>query len=179
MTLYTYKRVFPAKGGEQVYGSVWVFDDPTTGLKAEAFVLGISEMIDRIIDAKEILHAEEGFALTFGFAPFEGADVKLLWLQEGSVTFKPAEEGKEEVTVLIGNWYGGKVAGKTMVGWLCPALLKYFPEPPKTLYVGAAPLPEGVDPIWHDAPVKAYVKAGDESDDEVWIEYPEGYDLQN
>jgi hypothetical protein len=57
----------------------WVFDDPQTGLKEEAFVLGASEMISRLLSEKEIPDAEHGFALSFSDQPFEH-DVKLTWL---------------------------------------------------------------------------------------------------
>ena len=57
----------------------WVFDDPRTGLKEEAFVLGASEMISRVVEAKGIANAAQGFALTFDAAPFEH-NVELTWL---------------------------------------------------------------------------------------------------
>ena len=147
MTLYPYRVDVKTNTVNTHY---WVFDDKQTGLKAEAFVRGISEMIDRMVGRKNLPNAKDGFAMTFGAVPFEGANVKLRWISEGVVTFKG--ENGEENTVLYGNWYVGNVAGKNMVGWLCPALLKYFPAAPSELYVAANPLPEGVDPIWHDAP---------------------------
>ena len=140
MTLYPYKK-----------GDVWVFDDPATELKEEAFVAGMSEMITRMVDIKQIPNANKGIAITFGLESFEGKDAKLTWLQDGEITFK---NGKEDVIILSGNWYHSKIAGKDMVGWLCPALLKYFQIPPKTFYAGVAPLPKDVDPIWHNAPKK-------------------------
>ena len=191
MTLFPYKKVY---GGN--LGSCWVFDDPATQLKSEAFVCGISEMIDRIVAYKKIPNAENGFALTFGFTTFDGADAELHWLKEGSITFKPEDE-EEKVTILLGNWYGGDVAGKTMVGWLCPALGKYFIQAPKVLFVGVSPLPEGVDPIWHNAPAKEWETVVNEGDKPTtnhnmndltekditpiywWEDKPEGYDFQN
>ena len=44
-------------------GDTWVFDDPKTGLKEEAFVLGMSEMITRLAEAKGIPNAAHGFTL--------------------------------------------------------------------------------------------------------------------
>jgi len=38
-------------------GSCWVFDDERTGLKEEAFVLGMSEMISSVVEAKAIPNA--------------------------------------------------------------------------------------------------------------------------
>ena len=158
-------KLFPYK---EPNSKCWVFDDPTTELKAEAFVCGMSEMIDKIIETKALPDTDKGFTMTFGAEPFDGADVTLHWMQEGNLSFK-SKDGKEH-SVLIGNWYGGMVADKPMAGWLCPALLKYFVEPPKMLYVGAAALPEGFDPIWHDAPKKAFVYDSDEvtEDDLEW-----------
>jgi hypothetical protein len=39
-----------------------------------------------------------------------------------------------------GAWYGAEVDGRTMEGWLCPALLKYFPLAPAELYVDFTPI---------------------------------------
>ena len=69
MTLYPYLY----------HGMCWVFDDPQTGLKEEAFVLGASEMISRLLEAKGIPNAERGFALLFSDRPFDH-DVKLNWI---------------------------------------------------------------------------------------------------
>ena len=57
----------------------WVFDDQRTGLKEEAFVLGMTEMISRVVEAKAIPNAAKGFALTFGVEPFDH-DVELTLL---------------------------------------------------------------------------------------------------
>ena len=38
-----------------------------------------------------------------------------------------------------GNWYYSPQLD--MEGWLCPALLKYFPEAPRALYVQVKPRP--------------------------------------
>ena len=111
----------------------WVFDDPAKNLKAEAFVLGISEMIDRMVDHKQLPDARSGFALTFSAEPFPGHDVELHWQRPGQPT---------------GNWYAGRVAGEHMQGWLCPALFKYFDDAPARLFVRWDPLPAGVNPIW-------------------------------
>jgi hypothetical protein len=49
LTLYPYRL-----------GSCWVFDDQRTGLKEEAFILGTSEMISRVIERKRIPDAARG-----------------------------------------------------------------------------------------------------------------------
>jgi hypothetical protein len=122
LTLYPYLK-----------DSCWVFDDARTGLKEEAFVLGATEMITRVVNDKSIPNAEQGFALTFAAVPFAGHDVELRWLRAD-----PAG----------GNWYDGDVVSQRMEAWLCPALLLYFREPPPRIFIRCGPLPSGVNPIW-------------------------------
>ena len=125
----------------------WVFDDERTGLTREAFVLGMSEMISRLVDIKGIPAAAAGFAMAFAAEPFSGHDVVLDWQ-------RPGEGG--------GNWYAGDVCGERMEGWLCPALFCYFPAAPEKIYVQADPLPAGVNPIWtppDDAEPRAFVES--------------------
>lgn len=112
----------------------WVFDDERTGLKEEAFVCGITEMITRVVTAKGLPNPQAGFTMTFCDEPFDGYDVELKWLRPD-----PND----------GNWYAGDVLGERMEGWLCPALLLYFQNPPPRLFVRCDPLPAGVNPIWN------------------------------
>lgn len=116
---------------------LWVFDDSRAGLKAEPFVEGATEMVSKLVSAKNIPAAEKGFALSFADKPFAGHDVELAWIHADEVE---------------GNWYEGMVAGEPMVCWLCPALFCYFETAPKRIYVGAEPLPPGVNPIWEPKP---------------------------
>lgn len=95
---------------------LWVFDDERTGLDKEPFVAGADTIIDRALAMKGIDGADNGFRLIFGATPFPNYDLKLSWLREG--------DG--------GNWYESKQFETE--GWLCPALLKYFDEPPKEIY---------------------------------------------
>lgn len=118
-------------------GHCWVFDDERTGLKEEAFVLGMTEMISRVVEAKGIPQADRGFAMSFSDQPFAGHDAELDWL-------RPDPAG--------GNWYAGEVVGERMEGWLCPALLLYFQEPPRRIFVRCEPLPAGIEPIWTPPP---------------------------
>jgi hypothetical protein len=111
----------------------WVFDDERTGLKEEAFVLGTSEMISRVVEHKRIPNAAKGFLLSFSDQPFTDHDVARVWAR--------SEVGG-------GDWYEGDVLGEPMENWLCPALSYYFETPPKRLYVRCDPLPAGVNPIW-------------------------------
>ena len=130
MTIYPYL----------LHSDMWVFDDELTGLKEEAFVSGMSEMITRMITMKDIPNAVHGFIMSFDEIPF-GHDVELQWLR-----------ADDPDTLMAGNWYRGDIAGQSMDGWLCPALFCYFDQAPMTLFVRADQLPPGVDPIWHVSP---------------------------
>jgi len=113
-------------------GKVWVFDDPGTGLKEEAFVLGMSEMITRVIETRGIPEAGSGFDLQFSDSPFDGFDAM--------VVRDTSEDG--------GTWYEGEVLGLPMRGWLCPALFLYFETAPERIYMAARALSPGVNPVW-------------------------------
>ena len=121
-------------------GQTWVFDDERTQLKAEAFVLGSSEAISALIEAKGIPNAASGFSLVFSDEPFTGHDVELTWVR-----------ADDPLLLMPGNTYRGQIAGMELEGWLCPALLLHFPAAPGKLFLKAEPLPKGVDPIWHVA----------------------------
>jgi hypothetical protein len=133
-------------------GHTWVFDDPRTRLKEEAFVLGMSEMISRLVEVKGIPNAANGVMLQFDSAPFAGADAELRWFRSGDPEVLPGKDGS--ASHICGNWYEGDIAGRHMQGWLCPALGLYFQAAPARIFVKAEPLPAGVDPRWrvdHDA----------------------------
>ncbi len=57
------------------HNGIWVFDDPSTGLVAEPFVSGITEMIDRL--TVKIPNAVRGFRLLCRASPFEGFQLSL------------------------------------------------------------------------------------------------------
>ncbi len=99
------------------HAGTWVFDDPRAGLRAEPFVAGAPEIIDRVV--ADIPNAEKGFRLLFSAAPFPGHATKLVWRRPGGG----------------GNWYWSEDFGKE--GWLCPALFKYFPRAPGEIYLKA------------------------------------------
>ena len=140
MTLYPYLKNF-GKGY-----SAWVFDDERMKLKEEAFVCGMSEIMSATVAKKGIRKAGKGFKMSFSDQPF-GHDVELTWLKQGDLVFQWADQEWK----IAGNWYstGNTFKKGPKVGWLCPALLKYFSEAPLKLYVKAEPLPSDVDPIWH------------------------------
>jgi|SRR5262249_47564705 len=94
---------------------MWVFDDPRVGLVQEPFVAGADIMIDRVV--ADIPDADKGFTMIFSCQPFPGHQFQLEW--------RRADDG--------GNWYYAPQLD--LEGWLCPALLRYFAEAPKRLYV--------------------------------------------
>jgi hypothetical protein len=110
------------------YAGTWVFDDPARDLIREPFVAGVPEMIDFVLQGMEIHNPELGFQLLFSASLFETVDysdvvrLDLLKLDLG------------------GAWYELVRYGKTMEGWLCPALLKYFDKPPDEIYLKAEPI---------------------------------------
>ena len=85
------------------------------GLVQEPFVAGADTMIDRVV--ADIANAEQGFTLIFSASPLPGHQHRLDW-----------RRGDAE-----GNWYYSEEL--KLEGWLCPALLLYFNEAPKHLYV--------------------------------------------
>tara|TARA_R110001606_G_scaffold77404_1_gene178872 strand:+ start:354 stop:764 length:411 start_codon:yes stop_codon:yes gene_type:complete len=97
----------------------WVFDNENFGLVEEAFVCGMSEIIDFVLESSGIdpQSVDGGFRLTFSGDPFPDAVHSLTWSEEG---------------------WGGNIYTldrSDMVGWLCPALLHFFSEAPKKIYV--------------------------------------------
>jgi hypothetical protein len=92
----------------------WVFDDARVGLVKEPFVRGADTMID--VATAHIPNAGQGFLAVFSASTFPQAQIVLEWAR--------ADKG--------GNVY--RWTGKEMEGWLCPALLRYFAEPPAKLY---------------------------------------------
>ena len=97
-----------------MYEGLWVFDDARVELVQEPFVSGADKLIDHFV--QDIPKAEAGFRLLFSQFEFPGHDAKFTWTREDG----------------SGNWYHCEQAD--MEGWLCPALLRYFDEPPKELY---------------------------------------------
>jgi hypothetical protein len=127
------KTIYP-----YLLGTLWVFDDESTGLKCEPFVSGSSEAIHHLVEAKRIPNAASGFALGFSDEPFHGHDVELTWLS-----------ADDSVDAMPGNWYRGVVAGQEKEAWFCPALLEFFPTAPMRLFIRADLMPVCIDPIWH------------------------------
>lgn len=111
MTLFPYKL-----------NGIWVFDDKIKELEREAFVSGMTEIMQKLVDTEIQGDVDEGFVLHFASEPFPGFQAKLTW-------------SRQEFT---GNWYDWK--SMDMEGWLCPALLAYFDDAPAEIYVQAKPM---------------------------------------
>jgi hypothetical protein len=94
---------------------LWVFDDPAVGLVKEPFVGGADTIID--VATNHIPNADNGFLAVFSASYFPNAQIVLEWAREdgGGNVYRWTEKGME--------------------GWLCPALLKYFEQPPEKLYI--------------------------------------------
>ena len=103
------------------YQGVWVFDDPRVGLVQEPFISGADAIIDRAV--AHIPDAQAGFLMLFSSSPFPGHTYRLEWRR----------------IEMDGNWYYSP--DFDMEGWLCPALLEYFEEPPQELYMQVKPKP--------------------------------------
>ena len=95
-----------------------MFDDPDANPKREPFLAGIPAMIDDLV--RHIDRAKGGSRLLFSSQPFPGYRERLDRLPPRGCAgrFYATENPRRE-------------------GWLCPALLKYFAEPPGHLYVKA------------------------------------------
>lgn len=102
--------------------SMWVFDDETCGLVREPFVCGADEIISRI--SEHIPGREKGFVLVFSEHAIPDATMVVHHDRKG-------ENG-------VGDYYVHRASG--MRGWLCPALMCYFPKAPKAIYAVAKPI---------------------------------------
>ena len=100
----------------------WVFDQPELGLIREPFVMNADAMLTRLVRDAGVEHPLTGFKLLFSAQPFPGAQQEGIKLRE--------ESG--------GAWY--RTEEPAMEGWLCPALLRFFPHPPERLFVRAETL---------------------------------------
>ena len=106
------------------HNGCWVFDDENFGLVAEAFVLGISEILTDMIVKKfgENLY-DKGCYVTFAGRDFPQYD--------GMITRDKNPDGTWNED-MGGNWYHHEESGIT--GWLCPALFHYFEGAPTSIY---------------------------------------------
>jgi hypothetical protein len=92
----------------------WVFTDSFRGLIQEPFVSGMDNIIDEMVKGME--NPEDGFNLLFSANMFPDFTVTLSRLHE--------DHG--------GYWY--ECPELNMIGWLCPAMFKYFDQAPVNIY---------------------------------------------
>lgn len=99
-------------------GGIWAFDDDSVGLLAEPFVGETNDMIDLMVieSGQTISKAAKGITIIFGATPFPGHQVKLelMFSEEFGSTYNCSKY--------------------KLCPWFCPALFKYFPKAPETLY---------------------------------------------
>jgi hypothetical protein len=100
----------------------WVFDSDRHGLIEEAFVCGMTEIIDEVLHDNDIdpdTVADKGFRLTFSAKPWPESTHCLKWDREeydGNVYYATLNDGEQ------------------MQGWLCPALFRFFEDAPKEIH---------------------------------------------
>ncbi len=88
----------------------WVFDDEATDLNKEPFVAGADDMLDMLVNKNSciLIFSKESF-------PDATHQIRNVGSNPGGGTDYYSEELQHEL-------------------WLCPALLKYFEEPPANIY---------------------------------------------
>jgi hypothetical protein len=97
-------------------GDTWMFDDETFGIKAEPFVLGMSEII-----SSYLTKGKDRCTAIFSLNEFPGCDTLDLEYEEAG-----------------GGWYNVSKSNfsttKGMRGWLCPVTRVYLDAIPKNIY---------------------------------------------
>lgn len=106
---------------------MWVFDDPARDLVQEPFVAGADDVIE--LATQGIPDAERGFNLVFADFPFPGHQIELKMV-------KP--DAAEPEGDLIGTTYFCEQLG--LEAWLCPALNKYYPVSPESIFAQFRPM---------------------------------------
>lgn len=129
----------------------WVYDDPANGRYKEAFVAGADEVLSLALCLKGIPIGDAvngGFELVFSDSPLPGgkgwrakkkATRTLVGGRDLAVEYLTTSRPDPQynyaalsVAGLTGTTYEIEELG--IDGWLCPALLDFFPEPPENLY---------------------------------------------
>lgn len=138
--------------GRETHWSNWVFDDPSANLKAEAFVGGASQMIDKLVEKYRTIKQPNGqIVLLFSHEQFTGAtELRKVDTSEEVKTKMESELQVINRFPLLARVFGyefdehpfsGGSIGTTyyceefgLEAWLCPALFCYFKEAPARLY---------------------------------------------
>ena len=97
-------------------GNTWMFDDDTYGIKAEPFVLGMSEIITAYLP-----EGKDKCTAIFSLNKFPTCDTLDLMQEDSN-----------------GGWYVVKESSSEnitgMSGWLCPVTRVYLKAIPKNIY---------------------------------------------
>lgn len=105
----------------------WVFDDSRTGLIAEPFVSGADDLIDYLLNLKQIREKalKNGFTAIFGIHGFRGAEICLQfkYFESGGSVYEP--RGLDDF----------RNAQGTREVWFCPALKLYFADSPEDIWI--------------------------------------------
>lgn len=101
----------------RTFGGGWAFDDKEVGLQGEQFVAGIPEIINSIVGKRRKIKV---FLSKDTFPETTGVLVKLT-------------DNQKAIKGLSGEGYY-QLEGTDMIGWLCPATLKYFKDYPKKIH---------------------------------------------
>jgi len=104
------------------YG-IWKFDDAEVELQAEPFVGDINRMIDMYANGKKQITV---------YISKDPMPQETLVLEKATAATYP-DMDVTEADVLNEGWY--KLKGTDIVGWLCPATLKYFEGYPDEIHV--------------------------------------------
>lgn len=108
-------------------GKTFVFDEPLVGLKAEAFVMGMSEMMHRACEKWGINKDNLCCNFSADFIPGDTV-IHLEWLSEHDGYVSDPKNKNHH-----GNWYAWNA--EKMIGWFCPALFLFFKTSPKNMYI--------------------------------------------
>lgn len=90
----------------------WSFDDPEVGLMREPFVCGTERIIDNLVG---------------------DVDKFVAYISHSPIPYYHARLTKIDDRDGIEGWY--RLGNTDMVGWLCPATLKYFKDYPDDIYI--------------------------------------------
>lgn len=131
--------------------TTWLFDDESRLIKAEPFVMGASEVIQKYLNRKGLGSLDKGVTVEFSLEPIDNPDLVLTCtkkcfplklaetkarfgkhatahLSNISSLFKYEEDTNAEPT---SAWYVDQEGDEC---WLCPAQLKFFGSVADTIY---------------------------------------------
>lgn len=108
----------------------WCFTDHDRGLRHEPFVLGMTEIIDYVINEYKLGDLIGPYRIIFSANKFPK--------HQGHLFYQYAEDN--------GTWYALSTPAKHIIdedsprGWLCPATLEFFDYFPKFIYFKIEPV---------------------------------------